>query len=146
MIRALVCISIIALPTSGAFGQSTEARPTFDIADVHLIRSINPTPEVTGGVLRAGRYELRQATMLDLIAIAWGVDADTVFGGPSWLQWDRFDIVAKAPPDTSREKVRLMLQALLADRFSLVVRRDTKPLPAFALTAAETETSRRFGR
>ncbi len=135
MIRALVCISIIALSTSAAFGQSTSARPSFDIADVHVTRSVNPTPEVTGGVLRAGRYELRQATMLDLIAIAWGVDADTVFGGPAWLQWDRFDIVAKAPPDTSRGKVRLMLQALLADRFGLTVRKDTKPLAAFALTA-----------
>ena len=73
--------------------------------------------------------------MLDLIAIAWGVDPDTVFGGPAWLQWDRFDIVAKAPPDTSRQNLRLMLQALLADRFGLVVRNDMKPLPAFALIA-----------
>jgi uncharacterized protein (TIGR03435 family) len=136
MIRALVCISIIAVPANAAFGQSTAARPIFDTADVHATRSVNPTPEVTGGVLRAGRYELRQASMLDLIAIAWGVDADTVLGGPAWLQWDRFDIVAKAPPDTSRGKVRLMLQALLADRFSLVVRKDTKPLPAYALIAS----------
>jgi uncharacterized protein (TIGR03435 family) len=29
-----------------------------------------------------------------------------------------------------------MLQALLADRFGLIIRKDTKPLPAFALTAA----------
>jgi len=60
--------------------------------------------------------------MLDLIKTAYRVDADTVFGGPSWLDWDRFDVIAKVPPATSSETVGLMLQALLADRFKLVVR------------------------
>jgi uncharacterized protein (TIGR03435 family) len=94
---------------------------------------MNPTPEVTGGVLRGGRYELRQASMLDLIATAWRVDPGTVLGGPAWLQMDRFDVIATAPINTSHEKVRLMLQYLLADRFKLVLHKEMKPLPVFAL-------------
>ncbi len=90
-----------------------------------------------GGVLRAGRYELRRATMLDLIKTAYGVDADTVFGGPSWLEWDRFDVIAKAAPATSAATLKLMLQALLADRFKLAVHKDTRPMPGFALTAGK---------
>jgi len=87
-----------------------------------------------GGVLRDGRYELRRATMLDLIKTAFGVDADTVLGGPGWLEWDRFDVIAKAPPATSGATVELMLQALLADRFKLAVHKDTRPIQGFVLS------------
>jgi uncharacterized protein (TIGR03435 family) len=89
---------------------------------------------MTGGVLRGGRYDLRRATMVDLIRIAYSVDPDTVLGGPNWLETDRFDVIAKAPPITSPEVVKQMLQALLADRFKLVLHKDMKPLPAFVLT------------
>jgi uncharacterized protein (TIGR03435 family) len=133
--RALAIVSLAAVMSSPFFGQVTQATPRFAVADVHVAAGVgNPTPYVTGGVLRGGRYELRQATMMDLIAIAWGVDTDTVLGGPTWLQIDRFDVIAKAPPDTPRAKVKMMLQALLVDRFNLAVRKDTKPLPVVALT------------
>ena len=48
--------------------------------------------------LARGRYELRNATLVDLIKTAWSVDADAVAGGPDWLDSDRFDVIAKAPP------------------------------------------------
>jgi uncharacterized protein (TIGR03435 family) len=54
-------------------------------------------------------------------------------GGPNWLDWDRFDVLAKAPLVTTRENLKLMLQSLLADRFKLVFHKDTKAMPAFAL-------------
>ncbi len=72
--------------------------------------------------------------MVDLIKTAYGVDPDTVVGGPSWLEWDRFDVIAKAPANTPPQTVRLMLQALLADRFKLVVHKDTRPIQGFVLS------------
>lgn len=87
-----------------------------------------------GGLFRLGRYELRQATMLDLIKTAYGVDPDTIFGGPHWMDWDRFDISAKAPTGTSEETATLMLRNLLSDRFQLSVHGDKKPMPAFVLS------------
>jgi len=77
--------------------------------------------------------------MLDLIRIAYGVDPDKVVGGPSWLEFDRFDISAKAPPSTPAETINLMLQALLADRFKLVLHKHTRPVPAFALTMGKAK-------
>jgi uncharacterized protein (TIGR03435 family) len=71
--------------------------------------------------------------MVDLVANAYGLDADKVMGGPSWLEMDRFDISAKAPANASAESLKIMLQALLADRFKLVVHNDKKELPTFAL-------------
>jgi len=136
LMRKFANIIIVALVSLGpAFSQSTAITPRFDLADVHLNREMNPIPEMTGGVLRGGRYELRQASMLDLIATAWRIDAGTVLGGPTWLQMDRFDVTATAPTDTPPEKVRLMLQNLLAERFKLGVHQEMKPLPVFALVA-----------
>jgi uncharacterized protein (TIGR03435 family) len=135
--RAFALLVLIGLLLSTAFGQLalTVSTPAFETADVHTSgHTTNPNPFMTGGVLRGGRYDLRRATMVDLIRIAYGVDPDSVLGGPSWLETDRFDVVAKVPPETSPEVIKLMLQALLADRFKLVLHKDTKPMPAFVLT------------
>ena len=94
-------------------------------------------PQMRGGALRGGRFEVRTATMVDLISLAYDMESDKVLAGPSWLDWDRFDVAAKAPPATTRENLNLMLQKLLADRFQLVVHKDTKPMPAYALTAGK---------
>jgi uncharacterized protein (TIGR03435 family) len=83
-----------------------------------------------------GRYELKNATVVDLIKTAWSVDADRVIGGPDWLDTDRFDMIATARPDASSEALKTMLRGLLADRFHLVVREDTRLDPAYAMTVA----------
>jgi uncharacterized protein (TIGR03435 family) len=134
--RAFVVAALIALLPRPSFAQSGDATPAFDVADVHVsARSANPTP--SGGALRAGRYELHRATMVDLIRNAYGVDPDKVLGGPSWLETDRFDVIARAPATTSPDALKLMLQALLADRFKLVVHHDSKPIASYALTVGK---------
>jgi hypothetical protein len=75
--------------------------------------------------------------MVDLIRTAYGIEADAVFGGPSWLDADRFEIIAKAPPESSEADRALMLRALLADRFKLVVHQEDKPLDVYTLTTGE---------
>ena len=135
MMQALAGVSLVALLAAPVFGQATDAKPVFESADVHVSApSTTTNVYMRGGVIRGGRYELRTATMADLISTAYGVDGDKVMGGPNWLELDRFDVIAKAPPTTTPENLKLMLQALLADRFKLVVHSDTKPMPAFVLT------------
>lgn len=145
--RAFAGIIFFALLSSVVFGQSAvspsgETPPTatpsaFTIADVHASPHSTGLAFFTGGALRGDRYVLHNATMLDLIDTAYGVDADKVLGGPVWLETDRFDLIAKAPPSTSPETLKLMLQSLLADRFKLVVHTDTKPVQAYALTVGK---------
>ena len=86
-----------------------------------------------GGAPRDGRYELRRATMVDLIRTAYAVDADKVVGGPHWLELDRFDVIARVPASATRESVRPMLQALLGERFGLAVRQDVADIDGYAL-------------
>src|SRR5437868_6185995 len=122
---------LIALFCSAAFGQNA-----FDTADVHVSAPVT-NPTMRGGALRGGRFEVRTATMVDLISFAYDMESNRVLGGPSWLDWDRFDVAAKAAPGATHEKLILMVQKLLADRFQLVVHKDTKPMPAYALTAGK---------
>ena len=133
MTRVWTCVRIAALSSGLAFGQAAETPPAFDLADVHVSPHVT-NPYMRGGVLRGGRYDVRTASMLNLISAAYGVDAEKVIGGPSWLDTDRFDIAAKAPANTPMETVRLMLQTLLADRFKLKVHMDSKPVPVLALS------------
>jgi uncharacterized protein (TIGR03435 family) len=77
--------------------------------------------------------------MVDLIRTAYGIDAENVFGGPNWVEFDRFDMIAKAANDTPQESLKSMLQAVLADRFKLVVHNDTKPMPSFVLTQGKAK-------
>ncbi len=53
--------------------------------------------------------------------------------GPTWMDTERFDIVAKVPRDASKDDVKLMLQNLLTERFKLTLHREKKDLPMYAL-------------
>ena len=119
-----------------AFSQSPEPPPRFEVADVHVsAKTVNPF--IRTGPVRGARYEVKTATMLDLIRIAYSFDPDKVLGGPNWLEMNRYDVVAKVPADSAPDAQKLMLQSLLADRFKLVVRKETKPLPTYALTVGK---------
>src|SRR5579872_5343616 len=122
--------------TAGTTDSAAAKAPTeFDIADIH---SSPPRrfPFFDGGFLVNGRYLLRQATLADLIATAYGQkDSTYVNGGPSWLEWDRWDVIAKVPPGTTEASAKEMLQSLLAKRFNLVVHMGSAPMPAYVLTA-----------
>jgi uncharacterized protein (TIGR03435 family) len=46
--------------------------------------------------------------------------------GPSWLDSERYDVVAKVPPGATKEQVRVMWQNLLRDRFGLALHHESK--------------------
>jgi uncharacterized protein (TIGR03435 family) len=110
------------------------AKPTaFVAADIH------PSPFSFGGnyfheaPFTGDRFQVHQATPLDLITSAYHVEPDAVTGGPAGLEFDHYEIVAKAPPGATRADTTRMLQSLLADRFKLVVATELKPLPTYLL-------------
>jgi len=151
-LRFILGVVLFATLAEAVFGQSVPSTTTpdkaaaknseaaktsvkFEIADIH------PSPPrrfpfFDGGFLVNGRYMLRQATLVDLIATAYGQkDSTYVHDGPSWLEWDRWDVIAKVPPETTATSAKQMLQSLLAQRFGLVVHTGDAPMPAYVLTA-----------
>lgn len=134
--RALASLSFLVFLVDVAFSQSVETPAKFEIADVHESAHTR-NPFMKGPFVRGGFYEVRTANMADLISVAFGVDYDRVVGGPSWLEMDRFDIIAKAPQGLKKDELKPLLKALLEERFKLVVHDDNRPIPAYALTAGK---------
>lgn len=126
----LVLCSVVALTAAPVFTQSSSPAK-FEVTSVQV--SAKTAPGLRGGVLRGNRYELRNATMLDLIRTAYDVPAARVSGGPSWLEWNRYDIAGLAPAGTQPPVLREMLKALLVERFGLKAREDQTTTPGFAL-------------
>ena len=60
-----------------------------------------------------------------------------IFGGPSWLDSETYDLEAKAETAVSHDQLKLMLRGLLADRFKLTMHRETKELKFYALRVAK---------
>jgi len=118
-----------------AFAQSADA-PRFTAADIRPSPH-SSIPAMKGPFFGDNRYEIRYATMVDLIHTAYGVDQERIDGGPSWLEFDRFDVMAIAPNGSNAQSRKLMLQSLLADRFALKLHQDSKPMPAYRLIAGK---------
>jgi uncharacterized protein (TIGR03435 family) len=53
--------------------------------------------------------------------------------GPSWLDEECYEIVAKMPESATRDKIAAMLQALLVERFKLAAHKENLPRPVYAL-------------
>jgi uncharacterized protein (TIGR03435 family) len=122
-------------------------------------------PKCYGSVaLDPRRLALTNMMLYRIITLAYGKSCyqyermDFLTGGPRWVTADRYDIEAtlsqgtppytrqqfdadapgKAEPGTSdAPRLQAMLQALLADRFKLVVRRETREMPGFVLSVAK---------
>jgi uncharacterized protein (TIGR03435 family) len=58
---------------------------------------------------------------------------------PQWVASDRFDIQARVEGNPTKDQMRLMMQALLAERFRLQVHYETRQLPVFALLLDQPE-------
>jgi uncharacterized protein (TIGR03435 family) len=116
-------------------------------------RTFSPRASATGvaasTVVLAGLMLAGSLAPRSLIAAAYvrpQVNPDfLIAGGPKWIDSDRFDVDAKASgdfpsaPDGPSAARRLMLQALLADRFKLQVHNETRQRPVCALTFAKSD-------
>ena len=134
--------AMLALGSPLAYVAATaQTRPQFSAADVRLSPRLMGERQralfgrlAPGAILPDGRFEAQHATLVDLIATAYGVAADQVSGGPSWIEWNHYDVAAQAPANTRAGAVPFMLQSLLADRFGLVVHEETKLVPGYVLS------------
>src|SRR5258705_203012 len=121
--------------SSVASGQPAGAAPAaFDAASVR-IRVAGGTEAPRNGPwiqTSPGGVTMRNAKLL--WSLAWAYDKkDWLISGPDWIGSERYDIVAKTAGPVPIAQLRLMLQALLADRFKLALHDETKELPVAVL-------------
>jgi uncharacterized protein (TIGR03435 family) len=106
--------------------------------------SIKPSAPMAIGMVKVGvqimpggRISMSGATVKFLIQQAYGVRDFQIVGGPDWMGSERYDITAKPESAATEDQVKVMMQALLADRFKLKFHRETKELPTYALVVAK---------
>lgn len=121
-------------------------QPQFEVA------SIKPNKSGDGrvmlGLQPGGRFNATNVTLRMLIRNAYQIQDFQLVGGPSWLTEDRFDIVAKAedgtvslapPPPGQPSPISLMIRALLAERFKLVLHEENRDMAIYALILARSD-------
>ena len=89
------------------------------------------SPVSTGGL-----YSARNVPLIQFISFAYNltqVQLQSVVSQARWTAEDKFDIEARAAGDPDKAQYRLMMQSLLADRFKLVVHRENRQVPIYAL-------------
>lgn len=137
-----VLFSVAALATAA----SPADPPRFEVASVKL----TPQSAIQTGygnehiLARPGSLIMRNVRLRACIKWAYDVkdyqiSAPSWMGSPGWLGADlaRFEISAKATPETSVAELRRMLQTLLAERFKLEFHRQSKETNTFAMTVAK---------
>jgi uncharacterized protein (TIGR03435 family) len=123
-------------------------QPSFEVAS---IKPSDPDSQLKIDFAAGGRLFVTHATLRFLIKIAYDISDDQLSGGPGWIGSTRFDVQGKPATPTRgdpqtmtqdqlllfHEPARLRLQKLLAERFQLELRKDSKPMPIFALVVAK---------
>jgi len=79
------------------------------------------------------RVTFNNTTLLNALTRAFQLKFASQVAGPAWIFTERYEIAAKAPDNTPKDKIPLMLQALLIERFQLVLHHETRELPGYAL-------------
>jgi uncharacterized protein (TIGR03435 family) len=133
-----VLLAAIALATTIVSQAQTPVRPTFEVA------LIKPTASAEGqSLLQAvpGRLKLTNLTLRRLILNAYGVQDYQISGDPSWIASEHYDIQAAAADNATVQQMEgPMLQALLEERFKLMLHRETRQLPVYELTVGKGGT------
>jgi uncharacterized protein (TIGR03435 family) len=127
--------AVLAIFVSGAslVGQPG-VPPEFEVASVKPTKAglFDVNTHLPSLNVEPGRtLNFANTTLKDLIMLAYGAGAAQV-SGPDWLV-NRFDIVAKIPSGAAKERIPMMLQTLLAQRFKLALHRERKNISVYAL-------------
>jgi bla regulator protein blaR1 len=136
-VAALVVVGLSPLrAVTRAQLQADGRSATFEVASIKR----NPSGDMRASIQALpGGYRAVNAPLRLLIRDAYALQGFQLVGGPSWLDSERFDILAKAEGSPTPDQERLMLRALLAERFALSVHNETRELPLYAMVMARAD-------
>lgn len=137
MIKSLLLVSGLALTIQ--HGHCQDAPKAFEVASVTPCKPGTPEPlwehtNTPDFIAPGGRFTARSVDLKFLVEWAYGILPAQHSEGPSWFGSDRYDIVAKAEGNPSEAQIKLMLQALLVERFKLQCHRETRELSVLAVS------------
>ena len=146
-LRVAVVAATFALTIARLFSQAPPQKPSFDVISIKPSPPIGTGPMRIGGGAQGDRFTMNSATLRMLLQIAYQRIGNTllpgqlqIIGGPGWMDSDRYDVQAKTDCSGGtipRERLQLMVQSLLEDRFRLKAHLETRELPIYNLVAGK---------
>ena len=140
MAKHVGAILTMATTLSVVFAQTpAEQGPAFDVVSIR--RNTTDDPDVRFTILPGGRLLGIAVQPIFLIRQAYEVQPGQILGEPDWVTSERYDITATMPGGAalSRAALPALLRRVLADRFQLVTRRDSRQLPVYRLLVARAD-------
>src|SRR5215472_10650574 len=125
----------IALYVCLSFAASAQ-QPAFEVASIRPSNYQGGPLRVTAAVEGDG-INFSNVTPRQCIQRAYGVKSYQLIG-PEWINSERYMIVAKADGAVPQDKILLMLQTLLTERFKLAFHREAKEMPIYALVVSKS--------
>jgi len=144
--RLLMFVIAIATLHIGAEAQAPStpaaARLTFEVASIK--RNASGDPNASVRIQPGGQMTVSNNSLYNLIRNAYGTQRFEMVPGPnlpSWIDSDRWDILAKTPAGAPevQEQMQLRLRSLLEDRFKLKARREMREMPIYELVIARAD-------
>ncbi len=120
-------------------GSSQASRRSFDVASVKKEPTSDaPFPGPGAVQLSGDSFTMLNVPVEAVIHFAYNLSPDEKpLGLPDRMAAERFDVEARAAGNPTEDDVRLMMQSLLADRFKLATRYETRQIPAYELVVAK---------
>ncbi len=112
------------------------AQDAFEVASVK--RNNSATDSMRFSPPSNGQFAVANVSLKVLISYGFNVQGSDISGDPAWVASDKYDVTAKAAKaNLSLDQYRLMVQALITDRFKLAAHRETKQRNGFMLVTAK---------
>lgn len=136
---------MVLLLTVRLFGQSPQGDARFEVASIKPIPDSfvagcqPPTCYPSYWMFEPNRFRAIKLSVFDLVSVAYSIPTNRVVG-PGWAQSERYDVTAPhGLPASESSTVRLMLQRLLEERFSLRLHREQRPMSVYVLKKARDD-------
>jgi len=111
--------------------------PTFDVVSIKRVTDIRNQRSI--GDQPGGKFVLSGMAIAPMIRTAYAADTSDLVGAPDWVNAETYDLTAQAGRDVPRDEMTAMLQAMLADKFKLVVHYEIQERPVYALMLARAD-------
>ncbi|HEY4360652.1 MAG TPA: TIGR03435 family protein [Bryobacteraceae bacterium] len=117
---------------------SAQEAPRFDVTSVKL-NKLDPRQRQLSFGCSNGDFVSRGQGLRSTLLWAFEVKPYQFSGLPAWVDSSDaiYDIEGKSASPVTEDQCKLMVQALLADRFTLATHREAKEIPIYALVVAK---------
>ena len=136
LVRFSVTMALLAAALGAQSKPAGEANLAFDVVSVKPNKTGASRASIGGS---GERWRMVNVSAAGLILTAYPGRTNELLGAPAWVTSERFDVDARATFEPTPDQERIMLRALLADRFKFVAHVETPERPIYNMVVARAD-------